>query len=376
VAVPFVDLGAQYRTIQPEIDEAIRAVIAGNAFVLGPAVERFESDFARYLDVDHVVGTSNGTTALQLSLLALGVGPGDEVILPAHTFIATAEAVSHVGARPVLVDVQEDSGNLDPDRLAGAVTNRTKAIIPVHLYGQPADLKSILEFGRQRGIPIVEDACQAHGAAYGGSRVGTFGAISCFSFYPGKNLGAYGEAGAIATADQALAARVKRLRDHGQSQRYHHAEVGYNARMEGIQGAVLGVKLRHLDAWNRARAAHAASYAAALGDCEALTVPRTSPGRTHVFHLYVVRTPHRDELRDHLSSRGIQTGLHYPIPIHLQAAYASLGLRPGAFPVAESWAAEGLSLPMFPELTPTQVEEVAEGVRSFPLLAAAQANNR
>ena len=237
MAVPFVDLGAQYRTIQAEIDEAIRTVIAGNAFVLGPAVERFEADFARYLGAEHVVGTSNGTTALQLSLLALGIGSGDEVILPAHTFIATAEAVSHVGAIPVLVDVQENSGNLDPDRLADAVTSRTKAIIPVHLYGQPADLEPILELGRRRGIPIVEDACQAHGAAYGGSRVGSFGAISCFSFYPGKNLGAYGEAGAIATADPDLAARVRRLRDHGQSQRYHHAEVGYNARIGGNPGA-------------------------------------------------------------------------------------------------------------------------------------------
>ena len=309
MAVPFVDLGAQYRTIQAEIDEAIRAVIAGNAFVLGPAVERFETDFAQYLGVDHVVGTSNGTTALQLSLLALGVGQGDEVILPAHTFIATAEAVSHVGARPVLVDVQEDSGNLDPERLADAVTSRTKAIIPVHLYGQPADLEPILEFGRQRGIPIVEDACQAHGAAYGGSRVGSFGAISCFSFYPGKNLGAYGEAGAIATADRELAARVRRLRDHGQSERYHHAEVGYNARMEGIQGAVLGVKLRHLDAWNRARASHAAAYAARSRRLRAAhRSQRPGPDRTHVFHLYVVRSPHRDQLRDHLSSRGIQTG--------------------------------------------------------------------
>ena len=327
--------------------------------------------------MDHVVGTSNGTTALQLSLLALGIGPGDEVILPAHTFIATAEAVSHVGARPVLVDVQEDSGNLDPDRLADAVTSRTKAIIPVHLYGQPADLEPILEFGRRRGIPIVEDACQAHGAAYGGSRVGSFGTISCFSFYPGKNLGAYGEAGAIATADPELAARVRRLRDHGQSQRYHHAEVGYNARMEGIQGAVLGVKLRHLDAWNRARAAHAAAYAAALGDCEPLTVPtdraRTEPtSSTSTWSARRIATSFETISRAGESRRGstIRSRFTFSRRTH-RSAFAQ-----GAFPVAESWAGTGLSLPMFPELTPAQVEEVVEGVRSFPLLAAAQANNR
>ncbi|TMQ65559.1 MAG: DegT/DnrJ/EryC1/StrS family aminotransferase [Candidatus Eisenbacteria bacterium] len=375
VAVPFVDLKAQYRAIKLEVDEAIRKVIEDAAFVLGPAVERFESDFARYLGVDSVVGTSNGTTALQLSLLALGVGEGDEVIVPAHTFIATAEAVSHVGARPVLVDVCEDTGNLDPAAPLGATTTRTRAIIPVHLYGQPADLDPIIKFAESRGIAVLEDACQAHGAAYRGVRVGSFGAASCFSFYPGKNLGAYGEAGAVATNDPDLAARVRRLRDHGQSRRYYHAEVGYNARMEGIQGAVLGVKLRHLDAWNRARAGHAAHYSAGLSDSD-VEVPVTAPDRDHVFHLYVVRSPNRDELRDHLTGLGVQTGLHYPVPLHLQPAYEPLKYRPGDFPVAERWAQEGLSLPIFPEMKRDQLDEVILGVKSFRLTAVPQPNNR
>ena len=375
MAIPFVDLKAQYRSIQAEVDEAIRAVLEEAAFVLGPAVERFERDFARYLGVDSVVGTSNGTTALQLSLLALGVGEGDEVIVPAHTFIATAEAVSHVGAKPVLVDVREDTGNLDPTALPAATTARTKAIILVHLYGQPADLGPILEFAGPRGILVLEDACQAHGAKYRGVRVGSYGAASCFSFYPGKNLGAYGEAGAVATNDPDLAAKVRRLRDHGQSQRYYHAEVGYNARMEGIQGAVLGVKLRHLDAWNRARVGHAAYYSAGLSGSD-VEVPVTAGDRDHVFHLYVVRSPSRDELQEHLASLGIQTGLHYPVPLHLQPAYESLNYQPGDFPVAERWAREGLSLPIFPEMKRDQLDEVIRGVKSFRLTAVPQANNR
>ena len=375
MAVPFVNLKLQYKTIQSEIDTAIRDVIEGAAFVLGPAVEQFESDFAEYLGVDSVVGTSNGTTALQLSLLALGVGQGDEVIVPAHTFIATAEAVSHVGAKPVLVEVQKESGNLDPNGLPAAVNARTKAIVPVHLYGQPADLDPIIRFAEARGIAVVEDACQAHGAKYRNRRVGTFGALACFSFYPGKNLGAYGEAGAVATNDAGLAARIRRLRDHGQSRRYYHAEIGYNARMEGIQGAVLRVKLRQLDAWNRARAGHADYYSEMLKDC-GVEVPATAVDRDHVFHLYVIRSPDRDLLREHLADREIQTGLHYPVPIHLQPAFASLGHREGDFPIAEGWARECLSLPIYPEMNGDQLDEVTQGVKSFRLVVAAQANNR
>ena len=376
MGVPFVDLKAQYRTIQDEIDAAIREVIESTAFVLGPAVERFESDFAGYLGVDHVVATNNGTTALQLALLALEIRSGDEVIVPAHTFIATAEAVAHVGATPVFVDVLEDTGNLDPARLASAATARTRAIIPVHLYGQPVDLDPILEFARGRGIPVLEDACQAHGATYHGRRVGSFGVASCFSFYPGKNLGAFGEGGAVATDDPHLAARVRRLRDHGQTRRYEHAEIGYNARMEGIQGAVLAVKLRHLDDWNESRRARAAAYSEALAGVPGLQTPEVAQDREHVFHLYVVRTEERDALRDHLSSLGIQTGLHYPVPLHLQGAFGTGTNRYGEYPVAERWARTGLSLPLFAELTVSQQAEVIQGVRSFSLLAAPQSNNR
>ena len=380
MGVPFVDLKAQYRSIQDEIDAAIREVIESTAFVLGPAVERFEHDFAAYLGVDHVVATSNGTTALQLSLLALGIHQGDEVIVPAHTFIATAEEDAHVGATPVFVDVQEETGNLDPTLLAAATTSRTRAIIPVHLYGQPADLDATLDFARSRGIPVLEDACQAHGATYHSRRVGSFGVASCFSFYPGKNLGAYGEGGAVATDDSHLASRVRRLRDHGQTQRYEHAEVGYNARMEGIQGAVLAVKLRRLDDWNEARRTAAAYYSLALRGVPGLRVPSIAPGREHVFHLYVVRSEERDALREHLNALGIQTGLHYPVPLHLQLAFApsgaAAGARTGEFPVAERWARTGLSLPLFAEITRDQQDEVIQGVKSLSLVAAAQANKR
>jgi dTDP-4-amino-4,6-dideoxygalactose transaminase len=375
MAVPFVDLKAQHRTIRDEIEAAIHDVIENTAFVLGPAVERFEAQFAEYLGVGHVVGTNSGTTALQLSLLSLDIGPGDEVILPAHTFIATAEAVSHVGARPVLVDVLPDTGNLDPSRLSAAVSARTRAIVPVHLYGQPADMSPILAFANARGIAVVEDACQAHGARYHGQRVGTFGVMACFSFYPAKNLGAYGEGGAVATDDAKLAARIRRLRDHGQLERYHHAEVGFNARMEGIQGAVLSVKLRRLDDWNQARREHAAYYSAHLPEASVRT-PCECDGCESVYHLYVVRAEARDGLRSHLTARGIQTGLHYPVPIHLQAAYAQLGYRDGDFRAAEVWAREGLSLPMYAELTRAQLDEVIQGVKSFSLAPVPQANKR
>jgi len=371
--VPFVDLKAQYRAIRTEIDAAIQDVVTNTAFALGPAVERFETEFAEFLDVRHVVGTSNGTTAIQLSLLAMDIGPGHEVIVPAHTFIATAEAVSHVGARPILVDVLDDTGNMDPDRLEAAITPRTRAIIPVHLYGYPADLDRIQQVAESRGIPVIEDACQAHGARYGGRRVGSFGTLSCFSFYPGKNLGAYGEGGAVATDDADLAARIRRLRDHGQSRRYHHAEIGYNARLEGIQGAVLAVKLRYLDRWNESRRKHADYYSARLAEA-GVRIPTVGDQCEPVIHLYVIRLENRDALKSHLEGRGIQVGLHYPIPIHLQPAYGQLGHGDGDFPRSEAWARECLSLPMYPELTKDLLDEVIEGVRTFGLVAVPQSN--
>ena len=373
MGVPFVDLKAQYEAIRGEVNASIQEVIEASSFVLGPAVERFEKEFAKYLGVEEVVGINNGTAALQLTLLALDIGEGDEVIVPAHTFIATAEAVSHVGGVPVFVDVRPDTGNLDASLLPAAITDRTRAIVPVHLYGQPADLEPILHVAAEHRIPVIEDACQAHGAHYHQRRVGSFGRASCFSFYPGKNLGAYGEGGAVATDDTEVAARVRRLRDHGQTERYRHAEIGYNARMEGIQGAVLGVKLKHLDAWNRARRERAGDYAARLRRTD-MTLPVEAPGCESVYHLYVIRSKRRDALRAHLTDLGVQTGLHYPVPVPLQEAYAELGHREGDFPEAEAWARECLSLPLFAELTSAQLEEVIQGVKSFSYSGAPQAN--
>ncbi|HEV8129354.1 MAG TPA: DegT/DnrJ/EryC1/StrS family aminotransferase, partial [Candidatus Eisenbacteria bacterium] len=373
MGVPFVDLKAQYESIRGEVNASIQEVIEASSFVLGPAVERFEKEFAKYLGVEEVVGINNGTAALQLTLLALDIGEGDEVIVPAHTFIATAEAVSHVGAVPVFVDVRGDTGNLNASLLPAAITGRTRAIVPVHLYGQPADLEPILHVAAEHRIPVIEDACQAHGARYHQRRAGSYGRASCFSFYPGKNLGAYGEGGAVATDDPELAARVRRLRDHGQTERYRHAEIGYNARLEGIQGAVLGVKLKHLDAWNRARRERAGDYAARLGRTD-VVLPVEAPGCESVYHLYVIRSKRRDALRAHLTELGVQTGLHYPVPLPLQPAYAELGHREGDFPEAEAWARECLSLPMFAELLPAQLEEVIQGMKSFAYSAAPQAN--
>lgn len=369
MGVPFVDLRAQYRSIQSEVQAAIGEVLEQSSFVLGPAVDRFERDFAGFLGTDHAVGVGNGTAAIHLTLLALGIGPGDEVIVPAHTFIATAEAVSHAGARPVFVDVQEGTGNLDPSLVDQAITSRTKAILVVHLYGQPADLDELTAIAASRGIHLIEDACQAHGATHRGRRVGTFGVAGCFSFYPGKNLGAYGEGGAVVTADSLLAKRVRSLRDHGQTARYQHEVVGYNSRLEGIQGAVLGIKLRFLDQWNAARRANAGYYGERLKGLD-LRLTEEAPDREGVFHLYVIRSDGRDALQAHLTSRGVQSGLHYPRPLHLQPAYATLGHRPGAFPVSERWASTCLSLPMYPELTPTLRDEVVEGVASFAIAGA------
>ena len=371
MTVPFVDLQAQYRAIKSEVDESVARVIESCAFVLGPEVEAFEAEFAEYVGARHCVGVSNGTAALQLALTACGVGGGDEVIVPANTFFATAEAVSTAGATPVFVDCDAASRNIDPARIEAAITGRTRAIIPVHLYGQPADLDPVFEIAARHGLTVVEDAAQAHGAEHRGRRVGALGRAGCFSFYPGKNLGAYGEGGAVTTDDAEVARRVRLLRDHGSERKYRHEIVGYNFRLEGIQGAVLRVKLRHLDRWNDLRRAHAARYgellsppdAAAAG--RALTLPREMPYARHVYHLYVVESDARDELQKHLSAAGVQTGIHYPVPVHLQPAYAALGHKAGDFPVAERQAARVLSLPMFPELTSEQIERVAGAIGEF-----------
>ncbi|MDQ3685421.1 MAG: DegT/DnrJ/EryC1/StrS family aminotransferase [Acidobacteriota bacterium] len=359
--VPFVDLQAQYKQIKHDVDAAIARVIESAAFVLGPEVEAFEATFAEYVGAQFCVGVNSGTAAIQLALTACGVGHGDEVIVPANTFFATAEAVSTAGATPVFVDADPISYTIDVTKIEAAITPRTRAIIPVHLYGQTADLDPIFEIAARHNLSVIEDAAQAHGAEYKGRKVGSLGRANCFSFYPGKNLGAYGEGGAVMTDDEGVARRVRLLRDHGSEQRYRHEIVGYNFRLEGIQAAVLGVKLKHLDGWNELRRAHAARYAQLLGDAtqqERLALPSEMPYARHVYHLYVVQTERRDEMQKNLSAAGVQTGIHYPIPVHLQPAYTSLGYKPGDFPEAERQAARVLSLPMYPELTDEQIEHV------------------
>jgi dTDP-4-amino-4,6-dideoxygalactose transaminase len=366
--VPFVDLQAQYRAIKAEVDAAVQRVLDSSAFILGREVEAFERAFAEYVGARECVGVSNGTAAIQLALQACGVGPGHEVIVPANTFFATAEAVSTAGATPVFVDCDPATRNVDPAALARAVTERTRAVIPVHLYGRPADLDAVFEVARRHDLLVIEDAAQAHGALYRGRRVGGLGLAGCFSFYPGKNLGAYGEGGAVVTDDPGVARRLRMLRDHGSEQKYRHEFVGYNARLEGIQGAVLNVKLKHLDRWNGLRRAHAARYRERLGPLEAsgaLTLPRDPADAEHVYHLFVVESGARDALQRYLAGAGVQTGIHYPVPVHLQPAYAALGHREGDFPAAEALARRALSLPMYAELTERQVAYVADAVSDF-----------
>lgn len=370
MTIPFVDLQAQYRAIKSEIDEAVQRVLDTSAFILGREVEEFERAFAEYVGARFCVGLSNGTAAIQLAVMACGIGPGDEVIVPANTFFATAEAVSTAGARPVFVDCDPVSCNINVGKIEAAINERTRAIIPVHLYGQSADLDPIFDIAERRGLSVIEDAAQAHGARYKGRRVGALGRAGCFSFYPGKNLGAYGEGGAVVTDDAEVARRVRLLRDHGSEQKYRHEIVGYNFRLEGLQGAVLGVKLKHLDGWNALRRAHASRYAELLGEVEsggALTLPREMPYAEHVYHLYVVRADERDALQHALHEAGVQTGIHYPVPVHLQPAYAAHGHRAGDFPEAERQARTVLSLPMFPELSGEQLERVAETIRQSAL---------
>ncbi len=363
--VPFLDLKIQYTSLQSEIDPAIHDVIASCSFVLGKAVEDFERRFASAHGVKHCIAVGSGTDALHLPLWSLEIGPGDEVITVAHTFIATAEAISLTGAKPVFVDIDPVTYTMDPELLEKAITPRTKAIIPVHLYGQPAAMDEIMRIADAHHIPVIEDACQAHLAVFKGQSVGQFGLATAFSFYPGKNLGAYGEAGGILTDSDEVATAVRMLRDHGQVKKYHHLKVGHNYRMDGIQGAVLGVKLSHLDGWTEARRRNAERYRQRLDGIGDIVVPREAPDHKHVYHLFVIQTRFRDELQAFLGDQGIGTGLHYPIPLHLQDAYASLGYKHGDFPVTERVAERGLSLPMFAELTDEQIEYVVRMVRKF-----------
>ena len=359
--IPFLDLKAQYATIKPEIDDAIQQVVDSCAFVGGPFVKNFEGHFAEYTGSGYAAGASSGTTAIHLALVALGIGPGDEVITPCNTFIATTEAITHAGARVVLVDVDEDTQLIDPVAVAAAVTPATKAIVPVHLYGQPADMGAIREIATQHGLKVVADAAQAHGSDIDGDRRAILGDCTTFSFYPGKNLGAYGDAGMVVTDDEETAGLMRALADHGSSRKYHHFAEGWNYRLSGIQAAVLDVKLRHLDPWTDARRSRAQRYDAAFEGTSVRPV-RALRGRRHVYHLYVVRVKDRDAMGPALGERGIASGIHYPVPLHLQPAYEYLGQGQGTFPVAEKVTGEIISLPMFPELSDEMVDEVAAAV--------------
>lgn len=362
--VPFLDLKAQYAPIRAEVDAAIRRVLDDTAFILGPGVAGFETAFAAHCGRKHCVGLNSGTSALHLALLAAGVGPGDDVVTTPHTWISTSWAISYCGARPVFADVDPRTGNLDPRATERALTPRTKALLPVDLYGNPAALPAFEDLARRKGIPLIEDAAQSHGARLRGRPCGSFGLLGCFSFYPGKNLGAAGEGGAVVTDDADLAARMRRLRDHAQDGRHRHVEIGFNYRMEGVQGAVLEVKLRHLDRWNAARRAAAGRYAGLLDGIPGVALPGAAEGAEPAWHLYVVRVRDRDGVASRLAGLGVGTGVHYPTPVHLQPAYASLGHARGAFPAAEAFAAECLSLPMFAEITPAQQEAVASALRT------------
>jgi dTDP-4-amino-4,6-dideoxygalactose transaminase len=362
--VPFLDLNVQNESIKEELFAEIQAVLDCSAFAGGPFVKAFENKFARFCQCDHAIGVGSGTDALWVALLSLGVGPGDEVITVPNTFIATAEAISYCGAQPVFVDIDEASYTMNPDLLEAAISDKTKAIIPVHLYGQPCDMDPILAIAKKWGLYVVEDACQAHGAEYKGKRAGSMGDAGCFSFYPGKNLGACGEAGAIVTNNTALADRMKMFRDHGQDQKYSHSMIGWNARMDGIQGAILTIKLKYLPQWTEARRENAKRYQERLDPEESVIAPVEMAYAKHVHQVYAVRAKNRDALLAELRDREIFCGIHYPVPIHFQEAYASMGLGPASFPVAERCAEEILSLPMFPELSHEQIDFVCHAVNS------------
>lgn len=362
--IPLVDLKVQYCGIKAEVDAAIQRVLERTDFILGDDVSRFEEEFAQFIGVPHAIGVASGTDALKMIFSVLGVGPGDEVVMPCNTFIATAYAASDAGATPVLVDIHEDDFNLRVEQVADRITERTKAIVPVHLYGRPADMDGLRDVAAAKRIPIVEDACQAHGAVYRGRRVGGIGDAAAFSFYPGKNLGAYGDGGIVTTSDETIARGVAMQRNYGQSRKYNHDTMGFNSRLDTIQAAVLRVKLQYLEEWNLSRRRIAGLYREALSGMP--VVPPADPkDSTHVYHLFVIRTERRDELLSFLHRRGVAAGIHYPIPIHLQRAYSALGYRAGNFPVAERLAKEILSLPLYPEMTESDVCRVAETVADF-----------
>ncbi|QND24843.1 DegT/DnrJ/EryC1/StrS family aminotransferase (plasmid) [Rhizobium leguminosarum bv. viciae] len=362
--IPFLDLKAQYQSIKSEIDAAVLGVLASGQYILGEEVARLEQEFADYCNVKHAIAVNTGTSALHLSLLAAGVGHGDEVITVPFTFVATVSAICYAGARPVFVDVEPVTLTMDPAQLEAKITPRTKAIVPVHLYGQMADMDAIKAIADHYRIPVIEDACQAHGAQYKGARAGSIGTSGCFSFYPGKNLGACGEGGIVVTNSDDQAKTMRMLRDWGQEQRYHHLLKGFNYRMDAIQGAILRIKLRHLEAWTEARRAHGRRYTLLLGGSANLRTPVEIADRRHVYHVYAIRSRDRDQLQRVLSEEGIQSGLHYPIPVHLQKAHADLGYKAGDLPISEAAAREVLSLPIYPEMPAWHVDRVAAALEN------------
>jgi dTDP-4-amino-4,6-dideoxygalactose transaminase len=358
MTIPFVDLKSQYRTLKPQMDAAISSVVERGAFIMGKEHNDFERDFALYIGAKHCLGVSTGTDALELAVRACGIGSGDEIITVANTFIATTEAVSSAGASIRLIDADSRTYNMDPSKIESAITSRTKALLPVHLYGQSADMNPIMEIARKHKLKVIEDCAQAHGAKYNGQKVGTFGDVACFSFYPGKNLGAYGDGGAIVTNDDGIADRVNLLRNHGSHEKYVHEIEGYCRRLDNLQAAVLGVKLPFLDEWNTARRRAAALYDRLLANIPGVVTPYALPGVEPVYHLYVIQVPNRDQVQKALKTQGVETGIHYPIPLHQQPAYAHLGYKPEDFPVSTTLGPKILSLPMFGDITNEQVHTV------------------
>jgi len=365
IKVPFLDLKIQYESIRDEINHAIQKVCENCAFAGGSFVAEIERAFATFCGTKHAVGVASGTDAIWAVLVAIGIGHDDEVITTPNTFMATAEAITFSGAKPVFVDIDERTYNINPELIESAITPRTKAIIPVHLYGQTADMDSIIKIAAKHNLYVIEDACQAHGAEYNDKHAGSMGIAGCFSFYPGKNLGAYGEAGAIVTNNSDLAEKLYMFRDHGQQKKYYHSIVGWNARMDGLQGAILSVKLKYLNIWNEARRKNAQLYNNSLAEVDGIITPVEAADARHIYHIYAVRAQNRDALMSALEKKEIHCGIHYPIPIHLQDAYRFLGYKKGSFPVAEKCTGELISLPMFPELSREQIEWVSDEIKSF-----------
>jgi dTDP-4-amino-4,6-dideoxygalactose transaminase len=362
--IPLVDLNAQYKNISAEINKSFKKIVESSQFILGEDVALFEKNFAKYADSNYTVGVDNGSSALELGMRALGIGPGDEVITPANSFIASSSSISFTGAKPVLVDCEEDYYNIDPDKIEKSISKKTKAIMFVHLYGQPVQVDKIKTIAKKYKLFLIEDACQAHGAKYKRKRVGSFGNFAAFSFYPGKNLGAYGDAGAVTTNNKLLAEKVSMMRNYGQRKKYDHVFIAWNKRMDNLQAAFLNVKLNYLDDWNNSRRKVAMFYNKHLAGLPVI-LPKVAPDVEHVYHLYVIRTKSRDKLLDHLHKNGIGAGIHYPIPIHLQKAYKDLGYKKGSFPVTENISREIISLPMYPEMKEADVLYIKKVVGDF-----------